>query len=139
MPLLLDTGPLYALADADDAWHEVVRDLLEERRESLLVPVTVLPEVTYLLRSRLGMEVETAFVSSVANGELVTEELREVDLARSVELMEKYADIGFVDSTVVAIAERLNLSRIVTTDRRHFGAIRPRHCSVFELLPADPP
>lgn len=139
MPLLLDTGPLYALADADDAWHDLVRELLEERRESLLVPVTVLPEVTYLLRSRLGVKVETAFVSSVANGELLPEELRAVDLARSVELMKKYSDIGFVDSTVVAIAERLNFSSIVTTDRRHFGAIRPRHCSGFELLPATSP
>ena len=56
MPLLLDTGPLYALADADDAWHERIRDFLAARDEVLLVPVTVLPEVAYLLRSRLAAD-----------------------------------------------------------------------------------
>jgi uncharacterized protein len=36
---------------------------------------------------------------------------------------------------VVAIAERLRLASIATTDRRHFAAIRPRHREAFELRP----
>src|SRR5262245_21392786 len=47
--LLLDTGVLYALADADDAWHARCKRLLEQRQESLLVPASVLPEVVYML------------------------------------------------------------------------------------------
>lgn len=136
MPLLVDTGPLYALADAGDAWHRRVRDLVAERGEVLLVPVTVLPEVTYLLRSRLGAGVERQFVGSVAAAELAVEELRSEDTKRAAELLDTYPDIGFVDATVVAIAERLRLSSILTTDRRHFAAIRPAHCEGFELLPS---
>jgi predicted nucleic acid-binding protein len=51
--------------------------------------------------------------------------------------MRRYEDaqIGFVDATVVAIAERLKLKRILTTDRRDFSLMRPRHCKEFELLP----
>lgn len=137
MPLLVDTGPLYALADLDDAWHQRVRGFLERRSELLLVPVTVLPEVTYLLRSRLGGEIERRFVASLAAAELTVEDLRPEDVERAGELMGTYPDIGFVDATVVAIAERLRLAAILTTDRRHFAQIRPRHRRAFELLPAD--
>jgi hypothetical protein len=38
-------------------------------------------------------------------------------------------------ATVVATAERLKITRILTTDRRDFSLVRPRHCSAFELLP----
>ena len=41
MPLLLDTGVVYALADADDAWHGPALECLGALRETLLVPVTV--------------------------------------------------------------------------------------------------
>ncbi len=135
MPLLLDTGVLYALADRDDAWHLRSRDLVKKTRETLLVPVTVVPEVCYLLRERLGPHAETAFVRSAARGELAVENLAEADLVRSAALMRDYGDIGFVDASIVAIAERLALRTLATTDRRHFGAIRPRHVPAFVLVP----
>ncbi len=136
MPLLFDTGPLYALADADDAWHARVRDLLAATSDLLLVPVTVLPEVAYLLHRRLGPRVERRFVASLVAGELAVEALAPADLARSDELLGTYPDLGFVGATIVAIAERLRLPRIVTTDRRHFGRVRPSHVEAFELLPS---
>jgi len=49
--------------------------------------------------------------------------------------MEAYGDLGFVDTTVVAIAERLKVSSIATTDRRHFAAVRPAHRERFVLVP----
>lgn len=45
------------------------------------------------------------------------------------------AEVGFVDSSVVTVAERLKVRRVMTTDRRHFSIIQPRHCSRLELLP----
>ena len=135
MPLLLDTGPIYALADADDAWHDRVLEFLDGRDEALLVPVTVLPEVAYLLRSRLGEGVERQFVGSLARRELAIEALQPGDVERTEKLLERYPDLGFVDCTVVAMAERLRLAGIVTTDRRHFATVRPAHRLTFELLP----
>ena len=135
MPLLLDTGVLYALADRDDAWHVRARGLVKKTRETLLVPVTVLPEVCYLLRERLGSAAEAAFVRSAARGELAVESLLDADLARAEVLMREYDEIGFVDASIVAIAERLALRTVATTDRRHFAAIRPRHVPAFVLVP----
>jgi hypothetical protein len=36
---------------------------------------------------------------------------------------------------LVALAERLQAPVVITLDRRHFAAIRPRHLGAFELLP----
>jgi hypothetical protein len=33
------------------------------------------------------------------------------------------------------LAERLNVTRIATLDRRHFTVVRPRHSTAFELVP----
>ncbi|HLK12559.1 MAG TPA: VapC toxin family PIN domain ribonuclease [Candidatus Binatia bacterium] len=99
MPLLLDTGVLYALADRDDAWHGRARAYVERSHE------------------------------------LAVEGLTTADLQRCRELVGDYPDIGFVDASVVAIAERLRLRRIATTDRRHFAQVRPRHVRAFDLVP----
>ena len=132
-PILVDTGPLYAMADRDDDWHLRVVRFLERSRDELLVPVTVLPEAAYLLAAHLGLEAERKLVQSIVGGELAVEELTLQDLKRALELLRRYEDarIGFVDATVVAIAERLKIHRILATDRRDFSLVRPRHCKEF--------
>ena len=39
-----------------------------------------------------------------------------------------WGSLGLVDATVVAVAERLKLSSLATTDRRHFSTSVPRTC-----------
>jgi len=125
------------MADRDDDWHDRVVTFLEGLRDELVVPVTVLPEAAYLLAAHLGPEAEQRLIQSTVNGEMVMEELTHQDLRRTLELLHRYEDarIGFVDATVIAIAERLKISRIMTTDRRDFSMVRPRHCRAFDLLP----
>jgi predicted nucleic acid-binding protein len=52
-------------------------------------------------------------------------------------LVEQYADfpLGGTDASVVALAERLQTEILITLDHRHFGAVRPRHCKQFRLVP----
>jgi len=135
--ILVDTGILYAVADIDDAWHEPVKVFLQNTTDTLVVPITVLPEICYLLSNHLGQESERRLIGSIIQGELRIEALINEDFRRSFQLLETYSDlnIGFVDASVVAIAERLKIHRILTTDRKHFSVIRPRHCQTFELLP----
>jgi predicted nucleic acid-binding protein len=135
MAVVVDTGILYALADADDAWHDRSRAWMERQSGLLVVPATVLPEVTYLLHTQLGSSIELAFVESVAAGELDIEALRQTDLDRCCEVMERYPDIGFVDASVVAVAERLKVASLATTDRRHFTSVVPKHVPRFTLVP----
>jgi len=136
-PVIADTGPLYALADQDDRWHEQVSAYFSSLTTQVIVPVTVLPEVCYLIGTHLGAHAEVQFVQAVVKGEIQVEFLKKEDLARAGELAEKYldAEIGFVDASIVAVAERLQIKEILTTDRRHFSMIRPRHCTHFVLRP----
>lgn len=52
-------------------------------------------------------------------------------------LVSTYADLrlGAVDASVIAVAERLSISTLITIARRHFSVVRPRHIEAFELLP----
>ena len=137
MPILVDTGPIYALADRDDAHHRRVTDFVSTNRELLVLPVTVLPEACYLLRKLLGPAAERSLVGSVAAGEMRLENPARGDLVRIEELLAQYGSSGldFVDASVAAMAERLAITQVLTIDRRHFGMLRPRHCASFELLP----
>lgn len=135
--VLVDTGILYALADKKDEWHVPAVLFASEFRGRLVVPSSVVPEACYLMSEYLGPDAEAAFIKALINHEMTLEHFSAHDLVRAADLMKKYKDnnIGFVDASVVAIAERLKLCRILTTDRRHFGAIKPQHCREFTLLP----
>ena len=90
----------------------------------------MLPEVAYLLHTRLGPGPELAFIQSLVAGEIDVEALRPVDLVRASEVMQRFPDLGFVDASVVAVAERLKVGSIATTDRQAL-----RHCRA-EARPA---
>lgn len=124
--------------DRRDQWHARVRNWWERADPSdVLVPVTVLPEVCYLLARRGGAGGEARFLRAVATGEFTLEPLEDVDVRRAGDLLEAYRDLplGFVDASIVAMAERLGVTTILTTDRRHFGVIRPRHIEALRLEP----
>jgi hypothetical protein len=135
--VLVDTGILYALADKKDEWHGPSVRFASEFTGRLIVPSSVVPEACYLIGEYLGPDAEAAFVKALINREMALEHFSAHDLVRAADLMRKYKDnnIGFVDASLAAIAERLKICRILTTDRRHFSAIRPRHCKEFILLP----
>ena len=137
MAALVDTGILLALANRRDANHQAAVALLTSLHEALLVTSPVLTEAAYLVNRVLGVEAETALVAGIGRGEMQLEELTRDDCLRAAELLRVYSEarIGFVDASLVAVAERLKMRRILTLDRRHFAMIRPRHCASFELLP----
>lgn len=137
MAVVADTGALYALIDRSDAWHARVLAWWKVNRQPLIVPVTVIPELTYLLQARIGATAEIDFVRALVEGEFTTEPLEPEDLVRVASVMEHYADmpLGFVDATVIAIAERVESREILTTDRRHFRIVKPIHARAFVLSP----
>lgn len=136
MTAVLDTGFLLAVLDADDEMHDICVLALNEERAPLL-PDMVIPELAYLVLRELGYPALTKFLDAVTNGELVVERLTLQDFARTAEVLKSYADskVDFVDCAIVAMAERLNIKRIMTVDQRHFSMFRPKHCPAFEIIP----
>lgn len=137
MGILLDSSALYALADQHDKWHKAMASAIESQAGERVVPMTVLTEACYMIDTHLGPAAERRLIRAIIGGEFLLEGLGMPDLVRAERLLEKYADadIGLVDASIVALAERLNIQSIATTDRRHFRLFRPRHCRAFHLLP----
>ena len=137
MSVLADTGALYALHREADGWHERMRGWVSRSGATLLVPATVVQETAYMISARVGPLAEASFLRTAAEGEYTIADLDRTDLLRAADLVGRYADfpLGFVDASIVAIAERLDIRDLLTTDRRHFGVIRPAHCERLRLLP----
>jgi hypothetical protein len=129
---VVDAGPLYAAADADDQDHLACRETLSRSDLRLVVPALVVAESTYFVGRRLGPVPECRFLRGV--GQLDVEGPTVEDFERMAELVERYP-LGGTDASVIALAERLDASTVVTLDRRHFSAVAPRHRPAFELLP----
>jgi predicted nucleic acid-binding protein len=137
MALILDTGPLFASLDRNDADHRASRRLIESATEPLIIPAPVLVEVDYWIHARLHPGVLVALLEDIADGAYEVENLLPQDYRRVRELCDRYADadIGFVDASVLALVERLNERKLATLDHRHFGMLRPRHVDALVLVP----
>lgn len=138
---MADTGGLLrALARTPDgaaSFPEYEAALTSASR--VIVPGLVLAEVDYFLReNRTAMRKLVAEVFD-AGTRYEYELPLASDLVRALEFDAKFKDLnmGLVDGTVAAIAERRQVYRVLTTDRRDFGAIRigPRFTRALELLP----
>jgi uncharacterized protein len=133
-PVLTDTNAILALLDRQDPNHMAARAILPI---PMWLPSLILPEVDYLATTRLGAKAARAFQKGLVRGDFEIVHNTETDFARALEIQEQYSDLelGLVDSSIMAIAERLKMQRIFTFDRRHFLAVRPHGLGYFELLP----
>jgi predicted nucleic acid-binding protein len=117
-PLLLDTGGwLYALA-GDEPYARALKDA-----RPAIVPGLVLAEVDWHLRKRRADMAR--LLREVTQGAYAYEPVTLDDVARAAQVEKKFRDldVGLVDASIVALAERLGASRILTIDA-DFSALR---------------
>ena len=135
MSLLLDTGIVYAYYDRSDRWHAKARALLRAEARGLILPAPAIPEIDHLLGARLGGQSRLTFYAGITGGHFFVADLPRQGYARVIEINRQFADLslGFVDAAIVVLAGTLNLSRVATTDRRHFTPLAA-HFSL-ELVP----
>jgi len=138
MALVLDTGPVLALLDADDPDHDRCRDLVQRTGEPLVLVAPTLVEIDHWIRKRHRPVAWSTLVEDIASGAYRLETLGAADPCRAAALQARYAslDLGLVDASVIAVCERLGERKVATLDRRHFGVVRPRHCEALQLVPA---
>lgn len=127
MKVVADTGPLIAAANKRDKAHALSAALVSELGRNLVIPEPVLVEVDYLLRARVSRAAARLFLEAVATGEHEVAFLSQGILRRAAEIDSSFEglDLGFVDATVMAYAERHELP-ILTFDFEHFRAASPR-------------
>ena len=137
MALILDTSGVVALLSEADAAHAACVAAASDDLE-LVVPPLTLGEIDYWCRKH-GADVALAqFVGDIRRGAYELASLPLGDVDRAVDLADTYRelDLGIVDASVVALAERLKVTQVLTLDRRGFSVVRPRHCAALTLLPA---
>lgn len=135
MLAIVDAGPLDATADADDQDHDACRAVLARADLRLVIPALAIAEATHFIGRRLGSRAEATFLRGLAA--LDVEAPAPEDFDRISELVDTYADLPLAgtDASVFALAERTGAEVVVTLDRRHFAAVKPRHREALTLLP----
>lgn len=141
--IIVDTGGLISEVDRGSRLHDATRSLLDELRaagERLAISPFILAEVDYLVSVRLGRpDRAVEILDDVSRGAYRLEPFHAADVARAIEVMNRYADlgVGLADASNVVLAERLDTTDILTTDERHFRVLRGPGGQPFRLLPAD--
>ncbi|MDY7003855.1 MAG: PIN domain-containing protein [Cyanobacteriota bacterium] len=107
------------------------------QQQQILLSQTILAEVAYLVGREVGTMMVATSLRYLLNSRFIILALTPEDLLRAAEILEIYQDsrIDFVDASVMAIAERLEITKVLTLDRRDFQLFRPKHCQFFEILP----
>lgn len=113
---LIDAGPLIALFDRDDVYHEAIREFLRTYEGSLVTSWAVVTEVLHMLS--FHVQVQLDFLRWIERDALKIPLLTKKHISRIIELSEKYADLpmDFADATLVAISETENIQTIITID-----------------------
>ncbi len=136
MPIVLvDAGPLVALIDRTDPYHQRCVAALKTVRDPLGTVWPAFTEAMYLLR--YDARDQRALWDMVGAGGLRFVELGPDDCPRMRELMWKYRDLpmDLADAALVRVAEREGLRRVFTIDRQDFEVYRPHRFGRFEILP----
>lgn len=125
---LIDSGPLIALFDADDRWHGAVTGFMKGFRGELATSAANVTEAAWITSS-LAPACFDGLMAWLAKGPVAIHNLDISDLPRVRQLAAKYHDLDpdFADLALVALAERLGVRSILTTDTRDFSVYRLRN------------
>src|SRR5438309_3379388 len=118
MPVILDSSGVIALLNRSDDAHARCVDAASTDDE-LIIPPLVLVEVDYWCRKAAASAAFASFVADIALGAYQLARLEVGDVVRSIEIADTYAnlDLGIVDASVIALAERLRVAHVLTLDR----------------------
>ena len=133
--ILIDAGPLTALIDADDDYHEACVVASVSLGEPAITVWPAFTEAMHLLkRVHNG---EDQLWRSLEKGAFAIVDLDREDCTRMRQLMRKYRDLpmDLADAALVAVAERERTNRIFTLDRRDFNVYKPAGMKRFEIIP----
>ncbi len=137
--MIADTSFVVALMNAADEDHAAVSRHYAGYGRSLVTTPLALAEMDHLVTRAAGAAAAGVLREQLDAGSLRVEWWPSA-IYRTVEVAAQYAamDLGLVDASLVALAERLGTHEIGTLDHRHFRRLKPLTGEpAFTLLPAD--
>lgn len=135
--MLTDTNILVAFIDDQDQYHAPLhRQIRESSAEELLTTCYCFSEAMHLLGAAGGYRHQSMLLDMVHQGLLQIHHLTAEEEIRAFALLEQYRDrpMDYADASLIAAAESLNLTRILTFDS-DFLFYRLQDGSTLEILP----
>jgi uncharacterized protein len=136
--ILIDTGPLVAILDRRDPYHDRCAAAVHALGdEPLLTTTPCFSEAMYMLGEAGGYRFQAQLWEMRRAGDLLLHEMTTSEIDRAEVLMEKFNDspMDFGDASLVAVAETRGLRQVFTLDH-HFWGYRLADGSALEPIPA---
>jgi len=114
--ILIDAGPLIALFDKSDSYHEQAISFLKNFKGRLFTTWPVVTEASHMLG--FSVKVQIALLEWINRGGLYLIEIETYHLTRLIELSEKFKDVpmDLADASLIVAAESNNIKEIATID-----------------------
>lgn len=135
--ILVDTGPLVALASRRDRWHARCARFLGEFHGDLITTWPVLTEFSHLVDSPIAVQQLQAWS---ARGGLRIHKMGQEEFKAVADWMNRYADrpMDLADASLVHVACVTGVQHVWTIDRADFETYRLPNRKRFRLVGMDP-
>lgn len=113
---LIDAGPIIALFNKRDHWHERILNFISKEDYILYTTWPVLAEVSHMLS--FSVKAQANVLEWVDRGGLKMISLDLKDVSRLNALMKKYSDVpmDLADASLIISGEKLAMNTIITID-----------------------
>ena len=115
--ILIDSGPLIALFDSSDKFHNKAVNFVKSNEFPLITSIASITEALHLLDFNRNAQID--LLEWVYRGGVEICNIDNGDFGRIRDLTEKYRDLpmDFADSCLVYLAEQFKLDTVATIDR----------------------
>lgn len=117
--VLVDSGPLLALFNRADSWHERVKTWLALNPQAKLITTwPVMTEVCALLARRIHNEAALDFLRWAQRGALTCDAPVQASLSSVLQISVRFASLPFdlADASIAEAASRLKIRHILSVD-----------------------
>ena len=113
---LIDAGPMIALFDKSDRYHNHAMVFLESYNGQLLTSWPVITEVCYMLN--FNVEAQTDFLKWINIGAVQVKEIDNTVVGRIIDLIKTYDNVpmDLADASLVVLAEEAGIEEIISID-----------------------
>ena len=117
---LIDAGPIIALFNKNDKYHEKIKGFLKNYTGKLLSTWPVVTEVSHMLDFNVQTQID--FLTWINLGGITLENIDHDDISRIIELSRKYSDIpmDLADASLVVLSEKKSINQIITIDSDYY-------------------
>jgi len=113
---IIDSGPIIALFDGSDKYHQIVVNFLKSFKGELISSWAVITEVSHMLDFNLNVQID--FLKWCELGGIKIYDISQEEIKNIRVMMEKYIDIpmDLADGTLMYIASKESIKHIVSID-----------------------